>query len=244
MRFTTRLVIYGIINFMNIIVCIILFSRHGQYKLFFYMTLLSFWSNCFYFLTCFIIDIRAYYFHKKSVSMLPFLRNHFFKYSAAVSAVVFAGYYCLAILGEKFLTLQTDFLGWLLAVYLHGGVFSFVIFDFLTANHAYIPTFWKDFTILSIIFGIYTIIACIALYLLNIQPYKFMEYATIPQLIVAFILIFMFLINFYQIYQWLLRKKMRIEIEEQVIMVEVEYEESSTRTISSMQTDFVLKQIV
>jgi hypothetical protein len=217
-----RIFIYSIFTFLLITVFIILFARDNQWKLFFYLTLLSFWSMIFYFTSMLLMDIRIAIFKRDSQSFVPFMRNHYFKFAFCFSYLAVIGYWLMAIMGPSFLTLQSDFFGWLLAIFLHGGVQAMAMTDFIIVDHAYIPNYSWDILIFAICYGVYVIIVAISLYGLKNARYQFMTNPTFFQIAVGMLLIFAVLMHIYLFYQFLLRKKMGVIIEEPTLIPKAE----------------------
>lgn len=233
-----RIIFYSLVNIFNAAVFTILWTRNGAWRLFFFMTLLSFWSKLFYFASTFFLELRAHFTHNHSTVMLPFMRNHFFKYSAVISTLVVTGFYTLLILGPLFLSLDNDALDWVFTVFLHGGEYCFVIADFFLMPHSYIPTFKKDILIIGAIYITYGIIVCISVYGFGNYPYKFLENVNWAQMAVASTIIFMMLCNFYMFYQLMLRTKMNITIVHPTVMVDgkTESEISMISSVNETQT--------
>ena len=94
----TRIIIYSIFTFINMSIVIALFLRDNAYKLPFFLTLHSFWSNCFYFLACLILEIRAEWKSIYSERFLPFMQNTYFKFSFTFTCFITTNFYLYALL--------------------------------------------------------------------------------------------------------------------------------------------------
>lgn len=202
----SRIILYSIFSLVNFTIFLILLIRDNAHKLPFYLTLHSFWSNCFYFFICLILEIRAEWKNIYSEKILPFMQNHYFKYSFTFTSFVTINYYLFAMLGSNFLKLPGDIVGYFFSTFLHGGEFIFVLTEFFISQHSFIPSYGKDILIIKCYFVLYFIISLIAMNS-NIFAYEFMKITSTSQNFVVLLVSIIFLINFYMIYQWLAYKK-------------------------------------
>ena len=238
----SKIMMYSIFSFINLTIFIILLMRDNAYKLIFYLTLHSFWSNCFYFLTCLILEIRAEWKNTSSETFLPFMQNTYFKYSFTYTCFITSNFYLFVLLGSNFMKFSDNAAGIFFSIFLHGGEFIFVLIEFYVSQHSFIPSYGKDFAVIKLYFSFYLIISIIALNS-NIYPYEFMKVTSNPQNFVIYFVSFILLVNFYMIYQWLAYRKNQNMLSETISIIRTCFSEdtnsSSINKINDKEMNFL-----
>jgi len=201
-----RIIIYSIFSIINISIMIILFCRDNSYKLPFFLTLHSFWFNCFYFFSCLVIEIRTEIKKSYSEKFLPFLKNTLFKYTFTFTCFITINFYIFLLLGQNFMKLPDSYIGKMFSIFLHGGEFLFIITEFFISEHSFIPDYTKDILIIKTYFIFYFVLSLIAMNY-NIIVYEFMNIISTSQLIVLYFISSIILLNFYLLYQYAAHKK-------------------------------------
>lgn len=202
----TKIFVYSIFTLLNLIVFIAPFLRKDSYKLPFYITFHSFWANCFYFIICLILEIRTEWKKIYSEKFLPFMQNIYFKYAFTLTSFITVNFYIFAILGENFIKLQTEVVGVILSIFLHGGEYIFLLAEFYFSPHSFIPSYFQDVVFLLLYFSIYFFLCVLAINS-NIYAYEFMKITNTQQNIIIYVFSNVLLINFYMIYQYFAFRK-------------------------------------
>ncbi len=195
---------YGIINLSNLIILIVLFLRPTYWKMFFFMTTLSFWANVLYFISSFYIEIKQGNNKCYGRKYLLFLRNNYFKISTTYSLFVVVCYWLLRLLGNSFVNTPTTFLRSFFNIYLHGIEFIFVLYDFFRFKREFKQSYLMDVTVILIIYLIYSVMIIFSFIYLDYYPYLFLKNSNINQIIVSYIIFLIILMNCYMLYQYML----------------------------------------
>ena len=199
-----KLLLWRIVT--NIILSIILiinfFLMWSEYtpawKIFFFLTIWSFWSNTFYIITITIIDIFLYRGNKKVEKYNNFIRNDLVRiiFPFSISTVII--YWELVLLGDKFQGIGHSILEICKSFFMHGLVLLFMLFDLFTSHHLNKKNNYKmDILIISIIMAIHFGLVVISKELLKAHPYDFLMICDTRQMIGSFIIIYLIVLNGY-----------------------------------------------
>jgi hypothetical protein len=205
--------IFAIFNFINLIVLAIIIFKPTFWKTFFFLTTLSFYSNCLYFFTTTYIKYKQNSDKGYKEETLHFLQNNYFKISSTFSIFVVVCYWSLYLLGSKFMKTPSTLLGHIITIFLHGGELCFIAYDFCSTIRDYTPFNKRDLKALTYLFLIYTFLDIIAGGLLNYYPYAFMVNLSVAQLVFVYFVLYLVLINCYFLYQYALRARHETVVE-------------------------------
>lgn len=225
----SRIVLYSIFSLINVTILIILLLRDNAKMLPFFLTLHSFWSNCFYFIVCLILEIRAEWKNVYSEKFLPFMQNTYFKFSFTLSCFITINYYIYVLLGSNFIKVPNNFVGLFFSVFLHGGEFIFVLIEFYMSSHCFIPSYGKDILILKIYFTFYFLLSIIAMNS-QIFAYEFMKVTTTTQNMVIYLISIILLFNYYMFYQWLTHRKNKNSFTGTISIRRIDYNENTSNS--------------
>jgi hypothetical protein len=168
------------------------------WKIFFFLTIWSFWSNTFYIITITIIDIFLYRGNKKVEKYNNFIRNDLVRiiFPFSISTVII--YWELVLLGDKFQGIGHSILEICKSFFMHGLVLLFMLFDLFTSHHLNKKNNYKmDILIISIIMAIHFGLVVISKELLKAHPYDFLMICDTRQMIGSFIIIYLIVLNGY-----------------------------------------------
>ena len=192
------------INVFNII-CLIITIIYGGRKRYFFLTFLTFWANSFYLFGICICDINLFFRNSEELEIINnFLRIKYFRYSCTFSITVVILYWNLVFLGNNFIYVKSGAIQFFFHCYLHGINTIFLLIDMFINEHEFIDKSSFDCLILSILYLIYTIIIFYAKYISKFSPYAFMKDASFSQLVVSDFIMYVSLLDCYQIFIWLL----------------------------------------
>jgi hypothetical protein len=94
--------------------------------------------------------------------------------------------------------------------------------DLFLYQHEYWDKNFFDFSMISILFIFYTVVIMIQRAITKFSPYAFMTNATNSQLIVSSFIMYVFLIDCYQIFIWLLQLSNKKNINTRTPLLEIE----------------------
>lgn len=220
----SRILLYSLFCFINFLILLFLILRENAYKLPFFLTLHSFWSNCFYFTTCLILEIRAEWKNIYSENFLPFMQNTYFKYSFTYTCFITVNFYLCVLLGSNFMKLPDSPVGLFFTVFLHGGEFVFVLIEFYITQHFFVPSYAKDIAVIKVYFTSYFFFSLLAMNS-QIFAYEFMKITSTTQNIVIYVISFILLGNYYMFYQWLTHRKNMNVLNETISIRRINYVE-------------------
>ena len=197
--FLSRIVTNIILSLILIINFFIMWSSYTPaWKIFFFLTIWSFWSNTFYMISITIIDIFLYRGNKKFEKYNNFIRNYFIRivFPFSISTVVI--YWELVLLGDKFQGIGHTILDICKSFFMHGLVLIFMLFDIFTSHHVNKRNNYKlDILIISIIMLLHFAAVILSKQLLKIHPYDFLMICDTRQMIGSFIIIYFIVLNGY-----------------------------------------------
>jgi len=146
------------------------------------------------------------------------------------------------LLGSNFMKLPDNFAGFFFTIFLHGGEFIFVLIEFHVSQHSFIPSYGKDIGLIKIYLILYCLISIIAMNS-EIIVYEFLKTTSIYQNIVIYIVSFIFLVNFYLLYQWLTHRKNINVLNDTISIRRINFNEdnniSSINHINDREMNFV-----
>jgi len=194
-----RIVTNIILSLILIINFFLMWSEYTPaWKIFFFITIWSFWSNTFYIITITIIDILLYCGNKKVEKYNNFIRNDLVRiiFPFSISTVII--YWELVLLGDKFQGIGHSVLEICKSFFMHGLVLLFMLFDIFTSYHLNKKDNYKiDITIISIIMALHFGLVVISKEYLKVHPYDFLMICDTRQMIGAFIIIYIIVLNGY-----------------------------------------------
>ena len=192
---------------MNTFVSLVLFvlliyipkTYKKKWKIFFFMTLWSYFMNSYYIISVTIIDWIC--FIKKNSQVCScynnFVRNLYLRICFPFAVSIVFLYWMLILLGDDFEYRGRDLSDTAIGIFFHGIILIFLLFDMFTARHINKKNYYWDVLILTILVCIYYVILGIGKYSLDYNPYDFMEMSNIRQIIGACILIYIAIMDAY-----------------------------------------------
>ena len=175
-------------------------SYTSIWRIFFILSIWSFWSNLFYIISVGIVDICLYKGYKKVIRFNNFLRNDYIRISLPFSISTVVIYWELALLGEKFQDIGDSVLDVCKSFFMHGLVLIIVLFDTFASYHVNKNYNYKcDILVISILMIIHFCIVIICKELLSIYVWDFLIMADFRQIISSFIIMYLITINGYLI---------------------------------------------
>lgn len=217
----STVMIFIIINIFNILCFLItLFNSNKPY---FFLTFLTYWANSLYLLGVCICDINLSFLSSEKLEEInTFLRDKYFRISYTFSLTVVVLYWCLVFLGSDFIHQKPGVIQFFFHCYLHGITTIFLTMDLFLYQHEYWDKNFFDFSMISILFIFYTVVIMIQRAITKFSPYAFMTNATNSQLIVSSFIMYVFLIDCYQIFIWLLQLSNKKNINIRTPLLEIE----------------------
>ena len=175
-------------------------SYTSIWRIFFILSIWSFWSNLFYIISVGIVDICLYKGYKKVIRFNNFLRNDYIRISLPFSISTVVIYWELALLGEKFQDIGDSVLDVCKSFFMHGLVLIIVLFDTFASYHVNKNYNYKcDILVISILMIIHFCIVIICKELLSIYVWDFLIMADFRQIISSFIIMYLITLNGYLI---------------------------------------------
>ena len=214
-------ILFIIINIFNIL-CFSVTLYHG-YKTYLFLTFLTYWANSLYLLGVCICDINLCFLKSETLEEInKFLRDKYFRISYTFSLTVVVLYWCLVFLGPDFIYQKPGAIYFFFHCYLHGITTIFLTMDLFIYPHEYKDKNFFDFILISCLFIFYTLCVIIQRAFTNFSPYAFMKNANISQLIVSSFIMYVFLIDCYQVFIWLLEFRNKDNITKGNPLLEIE----------------------
>ena len=181
--------------------CLLWTSYSPVWKIFFFLTVWSFWSNTFYIISITIMDILLYKEYKKCEKFNEFIRNDLIRIIFPFSISTIFIYWELVLLGDAFQGIGHSILDISKSFFLHGLVFVFMCFDAFTSKHINKKNNCnKDVIIISIIMAIHFAIVILVKEVLNVHSYDFLIIADVRQIIGSFIILYIIVLNGYIVF--------------------------------------------
>jgi hypothetical protein len=198
------LTIVSLINIFLFFATAILAKKH----LFFFLTFWSFWMNLLYLIIICITELYIFFFQDYRYEKINnFFKNIYSRISFTFSYSITLLYWILYFLGNNFLRVRKGFLPYCFHIYMHGIITILLLIDLIMNYHEYKPYNYKEVIIISFIYFLYVMNAAFAKYFFNSCPYAFMEKASLNQLIISSLIMYMIVLNCYQIHVLLLKIK-------------------------------------
>ena len=200
--FLGRIIINGIASLILITTFCLLWTRYSPvWKIFFLLTIWSFWSNTFYIISITIIDILLYKGYNKYEKYNLLVRNTLIRIILPFSISTIIIYWELVLLGDKFQGIGHTILDICKSFFLHGLVFAFVCFDVFTTKHINKNNNCKkDIIIISIIMAVHFALVILCKEALSVHPYDFLKLADTRQIIASFIILYILVLNGYIVF--------------------------------------------
>ena len=200
--FLGRIIINGIASLILITTFCLLWTRYSPvWKIFFLLTIYSFWSNTFYIISITIIDILLYKGYNKCEKFNLLVRNTLIRIILPFSISTIIIYWELVLLGDKFQGIGHSVLDICKSFFLHGLVFAFMCFDVFTTKHINKNNNCKiDLIIISIIMAVHFALVILCKEALNVHPYDFLKLADTRQIFASFIIIYILVLNGYIVF--------------------------------------------
>lgn len=225
-----RIVTNIILSIILIINFFLMWSEYSPaWKIFFFLTIWSFWSNTFYIIVITIIDLFLYCGNKKAEKYNNFIRNDLVRiiFPFSISTVII--YWELVLLGDKFQGIGHSVLEICKSFFMHGLVLLFMIFDLFTSQHLNKKNNYKiDITIISIIMALHFGLVVISKEYLKVHPYDFLMICDTRQMIGSFIIIYVIVLNGY-IVLYLISDKFFVSEENNNILKKKQDEENEEK---------------
>ena len=181
--------------------CLLWTSYSPVWKIFFFLTVWSFWSNTFYIITITVIDLLLYNNYKKCEKFNSFIRNDLIRIIFPFSISTIVIYWELVLLGDKFQGIGHSMLDICKSFFLHGLVLVFMCFDVFSSKHINKKNnCTKDIIIISIIMAIHFAVVIFCKEVLNTHSYDFLIIADVRQIIASFIIIYLLVLNGYIVF--------------------------------------------
>ena len=198
------LLIVSLLNIFLFFGTILFAKKH----LFFFLTFWSFWMNLLYLIIICITEFYIFFFQDYRYEKINnFFKNFYSRISFTFSYSITLLYWILYFLGNNFLIVREGFIPYCFHIYMHGIYTLILLIELFINNHDYNPSNSKDYFIISLIFFLYIINASFAKYFFDFCPYAFMEKASFGQLIISSLIMYMIVLNCYQIHILLLKVK-------------------------------------
>ena len=181
--------------------CLLWTSYSPVWKIFFFLTVWSFWSNTFYIITITVIDLLSYNNYKKCEKFNSFIRNDLIRIIFPFSVSTIVIYWELVLLGDKFQGIGHSMLDICKSFFLHGLVLVFMCFDVFSSKHINKKNNCsKDIIIISIIMAIHFAVVIFCKEVLDTHSYDFLIIADVRQIIASFIIIYLLVLNGYIVF--------------------------------------------
>ena len=189
-----------------------LFIFNLKFVHFYFYTTWGLWGVSIYLIVVLISDISFYCCNSEQLENLQkFMRNIIYKYIISISISIIILFWTLTFLGPEFMQKPKDKIESIFNYYLHGLNTFFGLLDLFLMPHENQEKNFLDFLIISIIFFIYFLVCCFAKYFANFNCYQFLVNANFIQLISASFIMYIVVLNSYQIYMFLLNLKNKFE---------------------------------
>ena len=181
--------------------CLLWTSYSPVWKILFFLTVWSFWSNTFYIITITVIDLLSYNNYKKCEKFNSFIRNDLIRIIFPFSVSTIVIYWELVLLGDKFQGIGHSMLDICKSFFLHGLVLVFMCFDVFSSKHINKKNNCsKDIIIISIIMAIHFAVVIFCKEVLDTHSYDFLIIADVRQIIASFIIIYLLVLNGYIVF--------------------------------------------
>lgn len=195
-----RIITNIILSISLITIFYMMWNIFNTWKLIFFITLWSFWSNTFYIISITIIDIFIYKEKCKCERFNNLIRNDFLRIFFPFSVGTVIIYWELFLLGNNYIDVSYTVLDITKNFFMHGLVLIFVLFDVFTSYHINKNNNYKrDLIIISIIMILHFTIIIICKEFLNFYHWNFLIIADFRQIIGAFIIMYIIILNGYVI---------------------------------------------
>ena len=172
-----------------------------KWKIFYFMTIWSFFMNGFYIVSVTVIDlIRLIKYKEYCVCFGNFVRKHYIRICFPFSISIVFLYWLLILLGDEFEYNSRSLWDNLIAFCFHGLQFIFLLHDVLSYPHQVNINKKFDIIILSIMAAIYFLILGFGKYMVGYEPYDFMEMSNVRQIIGSAILIYIAILDGYVVF--------------------------------------------
>ena len=172
-----------------------------KWKMLYFMTIWSFFMNGFYIVSVTIIDLTRLIKNKEyCIKYNNFVRKHYIRICFPFSISIVFLYWMLILLGDEFEYNSRSLWDNLISFCFHGLQFVFLFHDVLTYPHQIDINKKFDIIILSIMSAIYFLILGFGKYMIEFNPYDFMEMANVRQIIGAAILIYIAILDGYVVF--------------------------------------------
>ena len=197
--FLWRIIINVIFSVILIIAfCLVWTSYTPVWKIFFLLTIWSFWANTFYIIAITITDILLYKGYKNCEKFNLFIRNNLIRLILPFSISTIVIYWELVLLGEHYQNIENSVLDYCKNFFIHGLVLAFMCFDIFTTKHINKKSLCKrDVLIISIIMIVHLASVIFCKEVLNEFPYDFLMIADIRQLFASCIILYVLVLNGY-----------------------------------------------
>ena len=181
--------------------CLMWTSYSPVWKIFFFLTVWSFWANTFYIVSITVVDILLYNGYKKCKKFNLFIRNDLIRIFVPFSISTIIIYWELVLLGDKFQGIGHSILDICKSFFMHGLVLIFVCFDLFTTKHINKKNnCCSDIAIISIIMLINFAIVVLCKEVLNVYSYDFLMIADLRQMFASFFIIYLVVLNGYIVF--------------------------------------------
>ena len=197
--FLWRIIINVIFSIILIVAfCLVWTSYTPVWKIFFLLTIWSFWANTFYIIAITITDILLYKGYKNCEKFNLFIRNNLIRLILPFSISTIIIYWELVLLGQNYQSIENSVLDYCKNFFIHGLVLAFMCFDIFTTKHINKKSLCKrDVLIISIIMIVHLASVIFCKEVLNEFPYDYLMIADIRQLFASCIILYVLVLNGY-----------------------------------------------
>jgi hypothetical protein len=215
----TKLFVYTILTLLQIfgILFCIYISFNGFPFIFITLTIINFTLDTIYLLVITYHEILNY----KESRLYCFIKDTLFKFLFVMALMVCTAYWGFVYLGDKFISFQLEPLQIIFSVYSHFVVTVIIICDLFFTEHDCKPDYKLDMIILSTVWVFYAACLIILSKVYDVNLYPFLNFA-VRELIMIFLVLFMFLFNYYQIFDYIITKRVTIRKMEGTIAINSE----------------------
>ena len=171
-----------------------------KYYMFYYLTIWTFFLNGYYIVSVTAIDLtRLIKNMDYCIKYNNFVRKHYIRICFPFSISIVFLYWMLILLGDDFEYRGRDASDTAVGLFFHGIILIFLFFDVFTAKHKHLKNYFWDILILNILIAAYFLLLGIGKYIIEYEPYDFMEVASVRQIVGACVLIYISIMDGYVI---------------------------------------------
>jgi hypothetical protein len=214
-----KMAIYVFLGTINLFMwlAIVLTTLKTIYITFSYLTILSFSLSTFYFLTLMVFEIRFFILKKNKLLQEDHLNHKFFiftkdrlaKFAFTASTTVCITYWSMVLAGDIIMNMDHDSNPIFVNIYIHFIIAVQLLCEVIFSNRNYSKQLYhKDLAIVFFIVGFYSITLTTLAKTLDYNIYPFLKLEII-HIILVNSLIALLAFNMYQLYHFIIEKKVK-----------------------------------